>query len=70
MWNVHIFRVIGQKCRGLLVIARSTIDLTCLSHAKVKLQGNDGDLIQEKLRVILLGEKNSGFFKRWKLKLP
>ena len=40
MWNVHVFKVIGQKCGGLMDIARSTVELTCLSHAKVKMKVN------------------------------
>ena len=49
MWNKHFFNQIGEKCGGLLDIANSTADLSRLSFAKLKLQGNQWGLIPERL---------------------
>ena len=56
MWNVHGFKVIGQKCDELLDIARSTTKLTFLSHARVQRNGNKGGFIQEKMELFCWGK--------------
>ena len=57
MWNKHVFKVIGRKCGGLLDIARCTLDLTCLTHAEVKLKGKKRGLIQEKMEIFCWGRR-------------
>lgn len=57
LWNENIFRLIGRKCRGLLDIARSTSQMTCLSHAQLKMQGNEGGFIQETLELSCWGKR-------------
>ena len=57
MWNKHVFKVIGRWCGGLLDIARCTLDLTCLTHAEIKLKGREGGLIQEKMEIFCWGKR-------------
>ena len=49
LWNLQVFRVIRYKCGGLLEIAHRTLQKTCLSHAVLKVQGDEGGFVQEKL---------------------
>ena len=57
LWNKHVFKVIGSKCSGLMDIARCTVDLTCLTHAEVKLEGKEGGFLQEKLEIFCWGKR-------------
>lgn len=57
MWNGHVFREIRHKCGGLLDIDRSTVELSNLSYAKVKLQGNGGGMIYDKLELYCWGKR-------------
>ena len=49
--------MIGRKCGGLLDIARCTLDLTCLTHAEIKLKGKEGGLIKEKMEIFYWGKR-------------
>lgn len=57
LWNQHVFNVLGSKCGGLLEISRSTVDLTCLTHAEVKLKGLAGGFIQESMDIFCWGKR-------------
>ena len=57
MWNKNVFKVIGRKCGGLLDIANCTEELTCLTQAVVKLKGNSGGFIQERMVLFCWGKR-------------
>ena len=57
LWNKHVFKVIGQKCGGLLDIARCTEELNCLTQAVVKLKGESGGFIKERMEIFCWGKK-------------
>ena len=57
MWNSHVFKVIGEKCGGFLDLASCTADLTFLPYAILKIGGNKGGFIQEKLEIFCWGKR-------------
>ena len=57
LWNVHVFKDIGQRCGGLLDIAKCTKDLSFLSYAIVRLRGNKSGFIQEQFEINGWGTK-------------
>ena len=38
MWNIHVFKVIGEACGGFLGIAEETKKKTFLGYAKIKVK--------------------------------
>lgn len=71
-WNVQVFKDIGQRCGGLLDIARCTLDLSFLSFASILLRGNKGGFIPEfmeidwqgikvKIKLVSFRERNLSF---------
>ena len=57
LWNEKIFRIIGNKCGGLLDVAKSTLQMSCLSHAQLKVKGNEGGFARERLLLSCWGKR-------------
>lgn len=52
-----MFNVIGQKCGGLLDIAKCTTDFTFMNYAIVRFRGNIGGCTQEQIDIHCWGTK-------------
>ena len=56
-WNIQVFKEIGQKCGGLMDVARCTFDFTFLSFAINRLRGKKDGFIPEYMEIDCLGIK-------------
>ena len=59
MWNIHVFKVIGAKCGGLIDVDRATAEFKFLNHARLQLKGNRQGFIPETLEIFCWGKKNT-----------
>ena len=39
LWNIHVFKIIGEVCGGLLEVAEETLNKSFLRFAKLKVKG-------------------------------
>ena len=57
MWNIHVFKVIGEACGGLLEIAEETKEKSFLGYAKIKVKGFESGLMNPVIVILCEGEK-------------
>ena len=57
MWNIHVFKVIGEACGGLLEVAKETMKKSYLGYAKIKIKGFESGLMNPVIEILCQGEK-------------
>ena len=57
MWNIHVFRVIGEACVGFLEVAEEMKDKTFLGYAKIKVKGFENGLMNLVIEIPCEGDK-------------
>ena len=57
MWNIHVFKVIGEAYGGFLEVAEETKNKTYLGYAKIKVKGFESGLINPVIEILCEGEK-------------
>ena len=57
MWNIHVFKVIGEACGGLLEVAEETLKKSYLGFAKIKIKGFESGLMNPIIEILCQGEK-------------
>ena len=57
MWNLHVLRVLGQKCGGFLDFVSCMKELSFLPYAIAQLRGNKDGFIQEYLEIDCWGKR-------------
>uniref|UniRef100_A0A803QQM3 Reverse transcriptase domain-containing protein n=1 Tax=Cannabis sativa TaxID=3483 RepID=A0A803QQM3_CANSA len=58
LWNMKIFRKIGERCGGLLDVDKDTAEASMLSHLRLQLQGDEFGFIPE---TIIMSQDNTSF---------
>lgn len=66
LWNIHVFKVIGERCGGLIDVDKCTIEKKLLSHAKVQLRGSTKGFIPE-FTIFFVGKEDDyeAFCSQW-----
>ena len=59
MWNIHVFKTIGNSLGGLLDIAPETRSFSFLKFAKIKVGGLEGGFMDPILEILCQGLKVS-----------
>ena len=57
MWNIHVFKVIGEACGGFLGIAEETEKKTFLGYAKIKVKGFENGFMNPVIEIMCEGEQ-------------
>ena len=57
MWNIHVFKVIGEACGGLLEVAQETLNKLFMGYAKIKIKGFASGLMNPVIEILCEGEK-------------
>ena len=57
MWNVHVFKIIGEACGDLLEVADETKNKSYLGYAKIKVKGFESGLMNPVIKILCEGEK-------------
>lgn len=57
MWNIHVFKVIGEKCGGLSDVDSSTAEKKFLPHARLQFKGLKGGFLLELLIIYCWGKE-------------
>ena len=57
MWNIHVFKVIGEACGGFLEIAEEIKNKSFLGYAKIKVKGFESGLMNPVIKILCEGEK-------------
>ena len=57
VWNIHVFRVIGEACGGLLEVAEETMKQSFLGYAKTRIKGFEIGLMNPVIEILCQGEK-------------
>ena len=57
MWNIHVFRVIGEAYGGFLEVAEETKDKIFLGYAKIKVKGFVSGLMNPVIEIPCEGDK-------------
>ena len=57
MWNIHVFKVIGEACGGFLEVAEQTKNKSYLGYAKLKVKGFENGMMNPVIEILCEGEK-------------
>ena len=52
IWNVHVFKIIGEACRGFLEVAEETKNKSYLGYAKIKVKGFESGLMNLVIKIV------------------
>ena len=57
MWNIHVFKVIGEVCGGFLEVAEETMKRLFMGFAKIKIKGFEYGLMNPVIEILCEGIK-------------
>ena len=57
MWNIHVFKVIGEACGGFLEVAEQTKNKSYLGYAKIKVEGFENGMMNPVIEILCEGEQ-------------
>ena len=57
MWNIHVFKVIGEACGGFLEVAEETKNKSYLGYAMIKVKGFENCLMNPVIEIMCEGDK-------------
>ena len=57
MWNIHVFKVIGEACGGLLEVLGETLQKLYLGYVKLKIKGFETCMMNAVIEILCEGEK-------------
>ena len=52
MWNIHVFKVIGEACGGLLEVAEETMKRSFMGYVKIKIKGFESGLMNPVIEIL------------------